>query len=402
MNRGLSLVFVVLGVGIIVSSCSEPHPVGLHIKADNFEVTINGERVLPTGLFRNDRFTRHEFKKHTGLVESWIDSLARVTGKPVGDIPVFLELSDSVTALTFTNVSEWVCRGAEGPVSLVFQSGSTAVDTLALISELDKVYRKQVQIIPFGRYELSGRYAIRTNMFITNDWMALWGPGSWLVGWTFDESPDTNYTRFFDGLIESFEELNYRHEWDLTTIYCPEFRFGDAKPMLSKIARSLRGRSIRTFIVLSLPEFMCNPGPIKEEVIDIKNAAELLRLENVLDVAIATGDEKCAAECLARGVDPNMYSRFGSTDSESLLMQAAEKGRADLVGLLLDYGADPNALNVRKKSVFDYAMEDPDRDVWLELLKAKPNPELVRIALKNRAIPEAIDSLVAAYLKEDR
>ena len=74
---------------------------------------------------------------------------------------------------------------------------------------------------------------------------------------------------------------------------------------------------------------------------------------NALHAALAGPAPELARSLLAAGADVNLAQQDGVTP----LHEAAHNGRADLVQLLLDHGADPSARDGKGRTARDFATE---------------------------------------------
>jgi ankyrin repeat protein len=138
-----------------------------------------------------------------------------------------------------------------------------------------------------------------------------------------------------------------------------------------------------TFLVL-LPLFGCSKS--KEDLIKELNALNFQFNGDDFVRSAAEGDQKALGLFFAAGFDVNTPNTAGYTG----LMAAAERGRLDIVKLLLDHKADPNAAG---------------RDAGTALMLAAENnqPEIIKQLLARGADPNRQDNngwtavLKAAY-----
>lgn len=94
-------------------------------------------------------------------------------------------------------------------------------------------------------------------------------------------------------------------------------------------------------------------------VMDDKGVIDSLKKlgdEYLLQYSFGTDTERVLEPLLKNGLSPN----FVFSDSDPLLFKAEENNRADMVELLLDYGADPNT---------KYDPSNPDSYVWLAAIE---------------------------------
>ncbi|MBV8097540.1 MAG: ankyrin repeat domain-containing protein [Verrucomicrobia bacterium] len=138
-----------------------------------------------------------------------------------------------------------------------------------------------------------------------------------------------------------------------------------------------------TFLLL-LPLFGCSKS--KEDLVKELNALNFQFNGDDFVRSAAEGDQKALGLFFAAGFDVNTPNSAGYTG----LMAAAERGRADIVKLLLDHKADPNVAG---------------RDAGTALMLAAENnqPEIVKLLLGRGADPNRQDNngwtalLKAAY-----
>ena len=138
-----------------------------------------------------------------------------------------------------------------------------------------------------------------------------------------------------------------------------------------------------TFLVL-LPLFGCSKS--KDDVVKELNALNFQFNGDDFVRSAAEGDQKALGLFFAAGFDVNTPNTAGYTG----LMAAAQRGRADIVKLLLDHKADPNVAG---------------RDAGTALMLAAENnqPEIVKLLLARGADPNRQDNngwtalLKAAY-----
>jgi len=138
-----------------------------------------------------------------------------------------------------------------------------------------------------------------------------------------------------------------------------------------------------TFLVL-LPLFGCSKS--KEDLVKELNALNFQFNGDDFVRSAAEGDQKALGLFFAAGFDVNTPNTAGYTG----LMAAAERGRSDIVKLLLDHKADPNAAG-------------RDGDTALLLAAENNQPEIVKLLLGRGADPNRQDNngwtavLKAAY-----
>jgi uncharacterized protein len=126
-----------------------------------------------------------------------------------------------------------------------------------------------------------------------------------------------------------------------------------------------------TFLVL-LPLFGCSKS--KDDLVKELNALNFQFNGDDFVRSAAEGDQKALGLFFAAGFDVNTPNTAGYTG----LMAAAERGRVDIVKLLLDHKADPNAAG---------------RDAATALMLAAENnqPEIVKLLLDRGADPNRQD-----------
>jgi uncharacterized protein len=151
-------------------------------------------------------------------------------------------------------------------------------------------------------------------------------------------------------------------------------------------AFSKPGRLFQTLLaaLFLLPLFGCSKS--KEDLIKELNALNFQLNGDDFVRSAAEGDQKAFGLFLAAGFDVNTPNNAGYTG----LMVASERGRPDIIKLLLDHKADPNAAG---------------RDGVTALMLAAENnqPEIVKLLLGRGADPNRQDKngwtavLKAAY-----
>jgi uncharacterized protein len=126
-----------------------------------------------------------------------------------------------------------------------------------------------------------------------------------------------------------------------------------------------------TFLVL-LPLFGCSKS--KDDLVKELNALNFQFNGDDFGRSAAEGDQKALGLFFAAGFDVNTPNTAGYTG----LMAAAERGRVDIVKLLLDHKADPNVAG---------------RDAGTALMLAAENnqPEIVKLLLDRGADPNRQD-----------
>jgi uncharacterized protein len=137
-------------------------------------------------------------------------------------------------------------------------------------------------------------------------------------------------------------------------------------------------------VLLLLPLFGCSKS--KDDLVKELNALNFQFNGDDFVRSAAEGDQKALGLFFAAGFDVNTPNAAGYTG----LMAAAERGRADIVKLLLDHKADPNVAG---------------RDAGTALMSAAENnqPEIVKLLLDRGADPNRQDNngwtalLKAAY-----
>lgn len=86
------------------------------------------------------------------------------------------------------------------------------------------------------------------------------------------------------------------------------------------------------------------------------NGTRLIGMDEVDETGHATALEVLKVIVHAKGANLNLLVRRVSTDMTPLMI-AADAGAADAVQVLLDAGADPNAMNSGKYTALDYAVD---------------------------------------------
>jgi uncharacterized protein len=163
-------------------------------------------------------------------------------------------------------------------------------------------------------------------------------------------------------------------------------------PMASRTLRSLPPISA---LLLAVAGFGATLGP----------AAVSAKLSRTLASAVMRGDPEEASKALSRGADPN-----GWAGGETLVGRALGDGRSELVRLLLEHGADPNAVLASGETPLLRAVTARDlpmvrllldsgasanlRSPWGELplhrAAAAGHPQIVELLLARGADPTAL------------
>lgn len=117
--------------------------------------------------------------------------------------------------------------------------------------------------------------------------------------------------------------------------------------------------------------------------------------------AVSAGDLKFTRFLLSVGGDPNIVP----SDGNAMLLVAAEKGREDLVGVLLDAGANPNVRNRAGRTPFLLLCAEgkPSETVLSKLIEKGASPKAtdkarqnaLHIACASGADPASVEFLVA-------
>ena len=122
-----------------------------------------------------------------------------------------------------------------------------------------------------------------------------------------------------------------------------------------------------TFLVL-LPLFGCSKS--KDDLIKELNALNFQFNGDDFVRSAAEGDQKALGLFFAAGFDVNTPNTAGYTG----LMAAAERGRADIVKLLLDHKADPNAAGRDGGTALMLAAENNQPDIVKQLIARGADP----------------------------
>jgi uncharacterized protein len=172
-------------------------------------------------------------------------------------------------------------------------------------------------------------------------------------------------------------------------------------------------KTLLTMIFL-LPLFGCNKS--KDDVIKELTALNFQFNADDFVRSAAEGDQKALGLFLAAGFDINKPNTAGYTG----LMVAAERGRADIVKLLLDHKADPNAAGRDGTTALMLAAEnnqpeilklligrgaDPNRqdnNGWTAVLKAayQGNPKCIEVLASHSKLELDRALLVATLLEK--